>query len=317
MVETASFSKSGVTFGSDQIKNKPAIMTEMLGETTLFFFAAQIGTDGVVQATIEVQLPRNALVDALDVKVSAARATGVLATTVAQVRAGPYSESLGTGDLTVVVDFGVPRTVNAIGVPAPFNIVVVRPWNGAQFSGPIYYPDAADATDYVTLPTEPRSERLSISVAGSSDSNKLIAGLGLILPDAPGDLEVRIDGQPPVWTLPGPVLAGSGDDATEGVWNKKSERLVPLAQAFAALTGDSSASDDQTFELKLTSRAPGILAIKEHRRVVKRIRRAVFNGRNETTLEFPEEGAIEVPLSAPGLPAGAAIHEVRLTLEGD
>jgi len=50
MVETASFSKSGVTFGSDQIKNKPAIMTEMLGEATLFFFAAQIGTDGVVQA---------------------------------------------------------------------------------------------------------------------------------------------------------------------------------------------------------------------------------------------------------------------------
>jgi hypothetical protein len=310
------------------------VKAELFGTSTLFFFAAQIGTDGAVQTTTPVRLPRNALVETLDVRVKAARAAGVGASAVAQVRAAPSVDPLAGAGLTAVVDFGTPRTVRAISVPSSFQIVLVRTWNGAQFTSPAAYaapPDSADSQ--VVLSTEPRTERLSISVVGSSDNSKLIAGIGLILPDPPADLELRIDGQAPAWTHPGPVLAGDSPKLSADAWNTDGERLVHLAPAFAGLTGDPTASGEQTFELKLISRAPGWLAIVEHERKLTHIRRVVFNGRAETTVEFAQEGAIELALPAPGLPASglpaaaaidevrltpeAAIDEVRLTLEAD
>ena len=95
------------------------------------------------------------------------------------------------------------------------------------------------------------------------------------------------------------------------------ERIVPLADALGALTGDPTASDDATFELKLTSRSPGLLKVEELSRQIKRIRRATFDGRATTTIGFDEEGAVDLALNVPGLPSDTTVFEIRLTMEGD
>jgi hypothetical protein len=83
------------------------------------------------------------------------------------------------------------------------------------------------------------------------------------------------------------------------------------------LTGDSSADVERSFELKLTSRAPGLLKIEEGAAGVRRIRRARFDGRMVTIIAFEAEGELLLPLTAPGLPAAAAVLEVRLTAEAE
>ena len=92
----------------------------LLGELH-YYYAGQVDTYGAVQHTSGITLPRNALVEVFDVLVTAARATAVRANVVAQVRAGPSSDpAISDNGLSVVVDFGTPRTVNAVSVPSPY-----------------------------------------------------------------------------------------------------------------------------------------------------------------------------------------------------
>ena len=314
----------GLAFPAEQV---------LFGEL-IYYYVGQTDTFGAVQHTSAITLPRNALVEEFDVLVTAARATAVLANVVAQVRAGPSSDAaIGNDGLSVVVDFGTPRTVSAVSVPSPYKVAAVKIWNGAQFVQPGLYraiPVSRPAGDLVVTPAnptssqnravlaaEPRTERLLIEVAGPGDAGPLIEELTLALPDSPGDLELRIDGGAPAWLHPGPVAPGQSTARSDAAWNDKAERIVHLADALAALTGDPTASDDATFELKLTSRSPGLLKVEELPRTIKRIRRAMFDGRATTTIGFDEEGAVELALDAPGLPSGTTVFEMRLTMEGD
>jgi hypothetical protein len=308
----------------------------LFGEFT-YYYVGQVDTYGAVQHTSGITLPRNALVEEFDVLVTAARATAVHANVVGQVRAGPSSDTaVGSQGLSVVVDFGTPRTVNAVTVPSSYQIAAVKIWNGAQFVEPGIYrtflassalpphdliltpPNPTSTAARAVLPAEPRTERLLIEVVGStSDAGPLIEELSVALPDAPGDLELRINGGAPAWLHPGPVPPAQGTTPSEDAWNADAERIVPLADALGALTGDPTASDDATFELKLTSRSPGLLKVEELSRQIKRIRRAMFDGRATTTIGFDEEGAVDLALNVPGLPSDTTVFEIRLTMEGD
>ena len=247
----------------------------LLGELH-YYYAGQVDTYGAVQHTSGITLPRNALVEVFDVLVTAARATAVRANVVAQVRAGPSSDpAISDNGLSVVVDFGTPRTVNAVSVPSPYKVATVKIWNGAQFVLPGIYRATVDGLivtpanptstpERAVLPAEPRTERLLIEVASSSsDAGPLIEELSVALPDSPGDLELRINGGAPAFVHPGPVAPAPGTTQSDAAWNEKAERIVHLANAFGALTGDPTASDDATFELKLTSRSPGLLKVEE------------------------------------------------------
>jgi hypothetical protein len=302
---------------------------EAFGDYT-YYYAGQVDTYGAVQHTSGITLPRNALVEEFNALVTAARATAVRANVVAQVRAGPSSDTaIADNGLAVVVDFGTPRTVNAVSVPSPYKVATVKIWNGAQFVLPGIYRATVDGLIVTpanptstparaVLPAEPRTERLLIEVASStSDAGPLIEELSVALPDAPGDLELRINGGAPAWLHPGPVAPGPDTTRSDAAWNDKAERIVPLADALSALTGDPTASDDATFELRLTSRSPGLLKVEELSHQIKRIRRATFDGRATTTIGFDEEGAVDLALNVPGLPSDTTVFEIRLTMEGD
>ena len=133
----------------------------LFGEFT-YYYAGQVDTYGAVQHTSGITLPRNALVEEFDVLVTAARATAVRANVVAQVRAGPSSDTaIGDNGLSVVVDFGTPRTVNAVSVPSPYKVATVKIWNGAQF---------------VAAGTLPRYGRRSYRNAGQPDVDASACG---------------------------------------------------------------------------------------------------------------------------------------------
>ncbi|MGH6923618.1 MAG: hypothetical protein ACRED5_07745 [Propylenella sp.] len=304
-------------------------------ELTYYYFG-QFDTYGAVQYAGGITLPRNAIIEEFDVLVTAARATAVRANEVAQVRTGASNESeIGSKGLSVAVDFGTPRTVSAVSVPSPYKIAKIRIWNGAQFvtnalynalassstpNNPVITPPSSSPSSSATravLSAEPRTERLQIEIAGSSDAGPLVEELSLVLPDSPGDLELRINGGAPAWSHPGPVAPSEEATRSDSAWNEDSERIVHLKDALNALTGDPTASDDATFELKLTSRAPGLLKVEELSRDLRRIRRVSFDGRATTTIGFEEEGLVELALNAPGLPAGTTVYEIRLTMEGD
>lgn len=300
-----------------------------------YVYAARTGSYGAVEFVRTVSLPANALVDVFDVQVTAARATLVRANEVAQVRAGPSANSLiADGGQTLVVDFGTPRTVSIVAVPSGYGIFSIAGWNGAQFMPPLYraniasmatppysltvipIPPSAPVTR-VLLPSELRTERLQIEVVGPTDADELIAGFTLVLPDAPGDLELRIDGAAPAWTHPGPVQSGSTENLSDDGWTDDGRRTVHLGDALAALTGDPTANGEQSFELKLSSRAPGLLRIDDGPQSLRRIRRARFDGDTDTTVVFDAEGEATLPLSAPGLPPTTPILGVRLRAEAD
>jgi hypothetical protein len=318
----------------------PAVMAEVTAR-----FEKAVGRSvikqrefGAIRFAADVKLARNALIDAFDLVVKAAPAKQVRAADVAQVRTIAPEPAVGNKGVSVVIDFGTPRTVSKVAIDAPFGIRSVRIWNGAQLVDPPLFTATANSpvfardilglasTQEAVLASEPRTERLAVTVLlpAGSDEDDPIAALVLELPDAPSDLELRIDGQAPVWTHTGPVPV-TGAQAEEAeldevlsdtAWSPSGRRIVKLGSALAALTGDPEASGEQTFRLELTSRAPGLLKIEERLRSTRLIRRGTLEGRSETTLTFDDEGLALLALGAPGLAPETEILEARLRVEG-
>jgi hypothetical protein len=277
------------------------------------YFAGQLLTEGALEASHEITLPGNALVDKFELLVTAHRAAHTLAQTVAQLRTGVAASG---GDLSLVIDLGSPRTVSAISVPPPFKIVNVTPWTGSGFDGlPTHLRDPAQN---LVLPSEVRSERLRLEILqGTGDVSELLGATSLVLPDSPSDLELRIDAGPPVWRHPGPAQPATATALSLDDWNNAGRRLVDVTDALAALVGDPLAQEDRTFRLTLTSRTAGFLAISVNDLAYRRIRRADFSGQQEATLTFTEEGEKPLALTALGLPAAADVTTVRFTAVGE
>ena len=78
----------------------------------------------------------------------------------------------------------------------------------------------------------------SSDLTGNGDKAALIAETLVVLPDAPSDLELRIDDGPPVWRSNGAVRLEPGTDLSLDGFNQNGQRLVDLTAALAALTGN-------------------------------------------------------------------------------
>jgi hypothetical protein len=299
-----------------------------------FGFGPQLTTDGIVGATLEVVLPKNAVVRTYDVVVKALRASATVVQNVAQVRT--QESTLGT---SAVVDFGTPRTVSAVRAPLGLQIVTVKAWTGAAFANTNVYsatvmskitklPGQSQKTETVVdadppstdrtaiFASEVRTERLLVDMVGTANAGELGAGMAVVLPESPQGLELRIDGAQPVFTDPGPVSAGPDSALTDSTWNSSGERIVHLGGALAALTGDPAATGDVTFKVALTSRVPGVLGLRllPGGQDVHRIRRVLFGSDANKDLAFDAEGVTDVRLES--LPPNLTIEEVRFTASG-
>jgi hypothetical protein len=277
-------------------------------------FGAQLTTDGISSFTLDVPLARNALVRKYDIVINADRANATLVNAVAQVRAtASTARHLGGRGMAIVLDFGTPRTISGVSVPSGMTIVQVTPWMGTAFGPQPVFTGGSQET--AILPSEVRTERLLVEATGSKNGDELAAQMAVVLPEAPSDLEIRIDGGAPVVTLSGPAQPGPATALSDDAWNRDGERIVHLAEALGKLTGDPTRSEEVTFKVVLNSRVPGKLSMRlAEAPVLSYVRRVTFNGDASKELSFNEEGTEDVPLES--LPAPLAIEEISFTAVG-
>ncbi|HZF12409.1 MAG TPA: hypothetical protein VFE33_26775 [Thermoanaerobaculia bacterium] len=279
-------------------------------EIPILRFTGQLTANGSssVELSPLLQLPRNAVVASYKVTVRAGRADWAIGKSVGQLRQQGAS---------VVVDFGVLRTVAGVGVvdASKFQIVRVRPWTGTAFADPVVG-SAKSSTPQsgaaVLFPSQIRTERLQIDLASTADVS---AALLLQLPDLPADLELRINGAAPVWTAPGPVIAGSPGwlaDAASGL----AYRQVDLAAALNALLADPTADITSEVDLHvvLSARVPGALGLEppDNASLGLRYLAQVALPAGAKQVRFAEEGLQAVPLHPPDW--AQSVEEVKLTL---
>jgi hypothetical protein len=289
----------------ESFMNIPTELVRLGGKSV---FGAQLKTDGITSFTLPVTLARNAMVQSYPVVIHANPASAATVNTVAQIRA-TKSPSL-SGGTSIVVDFGTPRTISALSVPTGLGIVRVTPWMGTAFGpGPIF--ESSAGVIVAAFPAEVRTERLLVEANGTvSNVPELASQMGVLLPEAPSDLEVRIDGGAPVVSLPGPAQPGPDPALSTTAWNKDGERLVDLAPGLASLVGDPTKSGDVTFKAVLTSRVPGVLSMVAQTPDVSYVRRVVFAGETSKEVVFNSEGTQDVPLES--LPASLSIRRINL-----
>jgi len=290
--------------------------------------------NGLSSFALPVTLPRNAVVRRASFVVTAKRAGATAIETVAQYRVSDSASTdlVGRGK-SIVVDFGMPRTVSAVQVPHGLSVVRVTPWIGAGFAPSAAYaasvassipsgalivnPPSPSTVEFAFLRSEIRTERLLVEIVGNPTEAQL-AQVAVVLPESPNDLEIRIDGGAPVWKAPGPAQQGTGKALSEQDWNEDNQRLVNLGPAFAALTGDPAATDNVTFDLVLTSRVPGVLKVEPNPAEYDVIRRLRFGTETSREITFDSEGSFDLPIDLPP-PAGSSprlLREIRFTALG-
>ncbi len=269
--------------------------------------------DGVTSVSVEVALPRNALVGKYQFVVQAERVDSTLVQEVAQVRS---YDTNGTKEL--VIDFGTPRTISGIDLPGDAKVTNAFSWLGSQFS-----PNSALGGGFIgpLLPSpnvifaELRTERLRVLLSRALTETEL-AAVRVRLPEPPSGLEIRIDDAQPVWSHPEPVQPRSAVSAPDAAgWDTNSRRIVDLTAGFAALTGDPLAAEAGVmFKVTLSTKVPCRLALAVHGTPqLRRIRRVQVDNDTTAELEFASEGQLDLALPLPAPPAGATrrIDEVR------
>jgi hypothetical protein len=234
---------------------------------------------------------------------------------------------------SLVLDFGMLRTVSAVAVlnSSTLQVLQVKPWTGMGFAdSPVFNTSGTpwkitadtgkltgDAWAVVPLPSEVKTERLQIDLAGTGTEAALGESVLVQLPDVPADLDLRINGGPSAWSAPGAAAAGVGG------WNAASAdfvtQTIDLSQALTALLGAPTADKTDMLEihLVLAARTPGALTLdlppegSRTIRYITQVTQGFLDGR--LVLTFPEEGRGRVPLPLP--PWAKRVEEVRVTLE--
>jgi hypothetical protein len=294
----------------------PSFLAEVVSAEFAFAYLPYLGSTGVSSAPLAplLTLPRNTLVQRFDLVVGAGRATRTPAQAAGQVRA--YDNA---GVHTVIIDFGVPRTVSSVSVAsgASMGILSVSAWIGAKFDDPFIGPltGSPSPRSAARFPSEVRTERLLIGIDRAANATTIGADLELELPELPTDLEIRINGGAPVWTHPGPAQANNSATLVFDSFNKDGQRLVALADALNALLADPLNADLVTLDIVLAAKVPGVLSLSEQARDLRLIKRMAFNGDTSSTLAFAAEGRLPLGLELPELAADLQrrINEVRFT----
>jgi hypothetical protein len=274
-----------------------------------------------VENNLPLALSRNAvIVSPFYVMITAGPADWITAASVAQIRQRDISGG-GQSRTSVVVDFGMLRTVSGVGLNsiADFEVLQVRQWMGAGFAPvpivtatiPSGIPFSSsvppiDATTpkftttlggEVIFPSEVRTDRLQIDLLGQG-ADEIKSTLLVQLPDPPADLDVRVNGGQPVWRSPGVVAAGAPG------WNTGKGGLVhqvDLSAALSALLGDPTADKSAMVDIHivLAARNPGFLKVDVPDPAARNIRYVAQIAIPSEPLIFASEGAVLLPLKLP------------------
>ena len=147
-----------------------------------FLLFQRLVADGATSATLDVTIPRNAVVDSFDLVVEAGRAVSTIVKNVAQVRSSPTPPA--GGGASVIVDFGALRTVSGLSAPDGTLISRVAAWAGTQFAEmPVF--GGRTATSPVFFGSEIRTERLLVDLTVGMAESKLAEEMQVVLPEAP------------------------------------------------------------------------------------------------------------------------------------
>jgi hypothetical protein len=310
----------------------PSVLVD--GTVELIRGNAPTVTNGSASVAQTLRLPRNAVAAApFPVTLRVTPGEWFLAADVAQLRAG--GAPVGSG-INVVVDFGVARTASAVAVlDTGLTITNAHRWLGASFEEDSLFDfERFELGAARAFASEVRTERLIVTVNGASSIDVLRPALAVQLPELPADLDLRVDGGPPIWTSPGTVTAGDlpadtpplrlapGKPASGAPrWRRVGGDLVQvldLQDVLSALVGDPDAGpdDEREITLALTSRIPGAIALTVPAspasllRYRARITAGFVDGRRD--VPFSAEGLATVPLALP--PWALALHSASVTL---
>ena len=304
------------------------------GGTAEFFGRAYLelerplSVNGALSVERVITLPRNAVVlSPFTVTVEAGLADWATVASVAHIRQKDISGS-GQDRTSVVVDFGVMRTVAGVGLKDTWTLQVlqVKQWAGTAFAPRPAVSGVGDG-EFSTLtidgstakldttlgaeipfPSEIKTDRLQIDLIGKG-SDDLGSTLLVQLPDLPADLDLKINGGAPVWSAPGAVAApppGATTAPSPGWEAAKDGLLQPhqqpeISAALSAMLGDPSADKSNTLDLHvvLAARNPGALELNLPDRAAWRLRYVANAALPSDTLTFVAEGALSIPLKLP------------------
>src|SRR5216683_843203 len=303
-----------------------------------------LSVNGALSVERVITLPRNAVVlSPFTVTVEAGLADWATVASVAHIRQKDISGS-GQDRTSVVVDFGVMRTVAGVGLTRArtLQVLQVRQWAGTAFA-PVPIVSGAGAFKgaptiggstakldttleaEVPFPSEIKTDRLQIDLIGKGDDQQLGKTLLVQLPDLPADLNLKINGGAPVWSAPGAVAApppGATTAPSPGWEAAKDGLLQPhqqpeISAALSAMLGDPSADKSATLDLHvvLAARNPGALELNLPDPAAWRLRYVANAALPSDTLTFVAEGALSIPLKLPDY--AARLERVSFTAIGN
>lgn len=303
---------TGVTIGLGKEQILADFTYFSLGETWI----PLANGDGVASRTLILPLAKNALVRKYTVRIGAARADGTTLANAGQVR---LQADDGTSKI-IVVDFGMLRTVSGVGLvkDAPaISVCYLRAFKGDAFDTANLFTGNCGgfipliATSIDTNVFETRTERVRLNVKTSPTTMPLSTiadNVWLQFPDLPSDLDIRVNGGASAFTAPGVAQPNARG------WDENTERVADLTTALAALSGNPKDFTEFAASIVLSSRIPGLFTLAEETKDIAFLARIAFDGADDTTLTFDEEGVRDVVLPLPTWVTG--VQEVRMTFTG-
>ena len=267
--------------------------------------------DGRKQVNLKMNFKANALIDKLDLILTANRAALIQANQAAEVR-------VAQGDSqSIIVDFGIMLTVNSVSIAPEGSISTIYPWLGTKFdeSKSLINKDTEIAKSAVSF-SDVKTERLLITLGSEKNAADIISSLDLSLPDLPSGLSLSINGDQPVWRHDPMVQLGTSEDITEDEWNSLGQRRVSLADAVAQYTQDPTSTDDVELEFVLSTIVPGKLLIEFEFAETRHIHRLSFDKKSNLALSFDLEGQQQLVISPPSN-ATEPISGIELSISGE
>lgn len=250
--------------------------------------------DGRKQVSLKQVFKANALIDKLDLILTANRAAFVPAKQAADVR-------VAEGDSqSIIVDFGIMLTVNSVRIATGYTISTISPWLGTKFDDGISRLSTSTviASNSVSF-SDVKTERLLLTLGSGQNASEVIDSVELSLPDLPSGLSLSINGDEPVWQHDPMVQLGTSEDITEDEWNSLGERRVSLVDAVAQYTQDPTNTNDIELDFVLSSVVPGKLLLELEIAETRHIHRLSFDNKDNLALSFDFEGEQQLVISPP------------------